>query len=867
MKQFIKKHNFGLTIIAITFIGVIIGGICKNTPNHIQKAYGQEPPPVVIQAEVIVGENITEAVLSNGSRIATVYSSPRFYQLVGGSWDVINRSVYTRQTPTIEGYRYGIWTDGTIWELPDSLNATLPIKVSDRKGNSFAFKPVGFVRYINGDVDVNNIIKFKKVLDGITVASNVVTYAIGDGSRLELTYTEGKVKQLLQFSQADRTALIKAVPNADYIGIAYEYAKSGTRYKIDVDAGIAWTPDSTLYPVKNITKVYNGKNYWLPGVAWSTFNDTLGQPGVFTIDPTVIDTTTAPTWGKTQTYGHATYQAAREATSGDDQSGAFEVGQNDAAGDDFRVKRSFAKFPISSDWTTIDSAFFGVKLTNNGSTTDFIFNVYSSFFSVVGLAMFDEFHGWQSGLTRYTGDSLVVDGWNSANYTTDWWDKKVVAAGLDTIQAHVNDTLKVVFLSFEDVTASVPVDKESVYSSGGTGPRLIVYYRYGVNDSIKVLSRFDSLQVVITGPDTSNYDSSRVFKVVGTDSLPMTGYFHTFADSVWTDSTFGNTQYILFARLYGADSVSVNTDTVYTRPDIPELSLKNAGEKVIVTVSVGDSNTSETKISIMDSTKTTAIGHRVWLDSTGDTTITERFFNIASWGTITNFYTIGDTARYAIRAQNNDSTFFSTLVYDSVIAASGFDSANFYSIDTNSVYVNYDFDTLAVGKYMWPFVYDPIVTTDTTWGDSVVFASTVTRDTIALPDSVNKKWYGKVLTVDSSDRQYYSDLDSVRTHAVPLLSVTGTDVTDTSFTVVMTASANHSINTGIWGLDSARVAAGSTNTWIDPASEGFQASKAYASVTKWNATTLKFYDGEMSPKGADTKYRFGVDNVDTLGQQ
>src|SRR3990167_416551 len=242
---------------------------------------------LLIMAVPVFGQEILNETTVRDGNTLTIYSGEQFFEGYDG-WYEINRNIYTRGTPTDSGYKRGVWTDRNILELPDSLNASKFIKISDRDGNFFAFRPVGFARYVGGEVDIANVIKFANTLNGVSAAGNTLTYSWGTGSTLKLKYTGGTIKQELNISTIDRRKAIQLVPTASHIGIVYEYAKAGEKYQIAVDAGTAWTADSTMYPVYDLMKVYSGKNYWLSGVTWNAFRDTLGHPGMFTIDPTVI---------------------------------------------------------------------------------------------------------------------------------------------------------------------------------------------------------------------------------------------------------------------------------------------------------------------------------------------------------------------------------------------------------------------------------------------------------------------------------------------------------------------------------------------------------------------------------------------------
>ena len=114
---------------------------------------------LLIMAVPVFGQEILNETTVRDGNTLTIYSGEQFFEGYDG-WYEINRNIYTRETPTDSGYKRGVWTDRNILELPDSLNASKFIKISDRDGNFFAFRPVGFARYVDGGVDVANIIKF-----------------------------------------------------------------------------------------------------------------------------------------------------------------------------------------------------------------------------------------------------------------------------------------------------------------------------------------------------------------------------------------------------------------------------------------------------------------------------------------------------------------------------------------------------------------------------------------------------------------------------------------------------------------------------------------------------------------------------------
>ena len=256
----------------------------------------------------ILNETTIRYDLGNGRRAVKKFVAPQFYYLYDSTLAAINMALYTRDTPTSDGYKRGVWTAKNMIELPDSMNATLPIKISDRQGNYFWFKPAYFVRYWNGNIDTTNYIKISNVVGGVSTDGNTITYMLKNGSKLKLTYRAGSIKQELLFSEADRRAIIKMTPNANYFGIAYEYGQAGDKYQISANTGKAWTisaGDTTFYPVYDLLQQYNGRKFWMAGVTKAAFWDTLGHPGSFVIDPTITIRPDAATGKDAQANGIA----------------------------------------------------------------------------------------------------------------------------------------------------------------------------------------------------------------------------------------------------------------------------------------------------------------------------------------------------------------------------------------------------------------------------------------------------------------------------------------------------------------------------------------------------------------------------------
>jgi len=196
------------------------------------------------------------------------------------------------------------------------------------------------------------------------------------------------------------------------------------------------------------------------------------------------------------------YSVARGSTTGN-SSGTTLLwfGQNDNLGGDNFISRAFFTFVFSDipGSAIIDSAKIVLDGNNANYGTHFWYNIYVATYSSIATSEFDAFIGWQSGVQTYTGDSLAF-----SLYTGDYSDGDNVMymrqSGLDSITAHIGDSLKLVILSREDVVASEPTNNEHVRFE--INPEIIVSYHTAAGDSPRTLTNFD---VYDAGQDTALY--------------------------------------------------------------------------------------------------------------------------------------------------------------------------------------------------------------------------------------------------------------------------------------------------------------------------------------------------------------------------
>ncbi len=300
-------------------------------------------------------------------------------------------------------------------------------------------------------------------------------------------------------------------------------------------------------------------------------------------------------------------------------------------------------------------------------------------------------------------------------------------------------------------------------------------------------------------------------------------------------------------------------DYLLDAPPAPQVDSTGSNIRVVPVRGVHDSATT---IIIYDSTV------QRYINGDGDSVVSPVGNDSVSWGVVLLNYPARSAWHRIVTAVavGTDTSAFSLI--DSSKWESAWDSLKIVVLDTNRVILQIDADTLTVASAgsIFSMIYDP-VNDDTVARDTITtFVTTLQLDTITLPDSVNKKWYAIGRVVDNNDVSWYSELDSVRTFAVPVLSAVFTFTNDSSGLIVITSPSSLPINTGFFIVESTRAAAGSTSIYMDPDSAGFFSGKIYSSEANLEGDTIKMYLGQLS-NISTLKPRVHVANVDTFGNQ
>jgi len=173
-----------------------------------------------------------------------------------------------------------------------------------------------------------------------------------------------------------------------------------------------------------------------------------------------------------------TYQAAREKETGGGTTDDIYVGQffNDP---NYIVHRSFITFDLSNvdiDSMIISSITIDAYGQNDYSTDDFTYAAYTSNYETLTTADYNNFEGWETGLTEYT-PTLLTDLVNSSTYTSGYGNLLTMTeAGEDSCENHFGGNFQFVYLSTNDIYAITPWDLEILSFSKTNKIKLTISY-------------------------------------------------------------------------------------------------------------------------------------------------------------------------------------------------------------------------------------------------------------------------------------------------------------------------------------------------------------------------------------------------------
>lgn len=195
-----------------------------------------------------------------------------------------------------------------------------------------------------------------------------------------------------------------------------------------------------------------------------------------------IDTVTAHNAGSHVNNSTNSYQASREATASLVYSTtAVEIGQELDDTPKWWTYRGCVFFDVSSlGLSSVDSAKIEMYGESSYVATAFTVTGYS-YYGSNNTAGYDDFDGWQSGVTDYNGTKLTNDfalgDWANNSYNNVW---TLTDAAVDTLAAHLSGSFNVIFLQSRDISGDAEAEFElSLLGWEGDGdsnkPKLIIY--------------------------------------------------------------------------------------------------------------------------------------------------------------------------------------------------------------------------------------------------------------------------------------------------------------------------------------------------------------------------------------------------------
>jgi hypothetical protein len=607
---------------------------------------------------------------------------------------------------------------------------------------------------------------------------------------------------------------------------------------------------------------------WNNGWWYKLTIDTRGKQFPIIIDPSIMQISSKKSYAGYGVVTHATWATARDAANAD-------AVANNAIYmyryDNYIIGRAIMNFNFDSiatgTYTVSACSLIVDKIVGSSGVMTKV--TTTGFWDTLDVGAYSQFTGRVTGgadnfktITIPKLGTAGIDN-NDTLIFTDY--------GCDSLELKMRATsdrnFRLMMMTRGDSANSPPTADSNVVYAGSAGSGEAPYLRIAYTKtaqpkcSLSVGSRYDSIRYHVYY-DTTDQDSVRFFRISGSDTIGMGTTKTGFAlNNVGGFSA--NTQYFCFARTYDAgDSVRTNIDTIRTRPDTGTFIFNGThSQGFYITPAVGPQNPSATKLSVKDSSKSKTYSKTLYLTLTGDTSSVERFYGTSLWGMqIISGYTRGQTGIFAVRAQNDDSTYKSGWEIDSLQIPVSFDSISFTAIDTHSIRVVFDSDTFLTGKRLRPFVYSG---TDTAWGDSINFNSTANYDTI-IGLSLNKKYYGKVRLTDSSNNKYYSTIDSARTWSWRPSAVTASWINDTTFILTITKHTGVPVNSGYFVLDSTRVPLDCTKVYMHPDSFGYILARKIGSATAMS-DTYRVRRGQWTAGVTVIKVRVHAINRDSLG--
>jgi hypothetical protein len=193
---------------------------------------------------------------------------------------------------------------------------------------------------------------------------------------------------------------------------------------------------------------------------------------MLTAQPANADNVTASVQGIVDNFSFSSYLPARDANGGFAASGYVSMGQQYAE-TAYQVKRGFLAFPIPAGERIVSCSLF-LNGWVDSSATDFAVDIVGANLArpTITTADYSRFNGRTVG-SAHTG-TVLNNTWNSSSYSADWNTITLNAAGIDSLNAAIGDTLWIALLSHKDYTASAPTGYEYIAFVPSPAPYLSI---------------------------------------------------------------------------------------------------------------------------------------------------------------------------------------------------------------------------------------------------------------------------------------------------------------------------------------------------------------------------------------------------------
>ena len=262
-----------------------------------------------------------------------------------------------------------------------------------------------------------------------------------------------------------------------------------------------------------------------------------------------------------------------------------------------------------------------VTLNEDSTATDFTIKTYKGTWKGLGTVVdwFKSFVGWKPGMAAYDGVSMTED---VSTTTLDLYGGGTKlpssTAGLDTLNQEIarGDSIRRVFLSSRDVSATAPSGNELFYVSSGAGYTWLILYAALADSAPTGLALTPLSATSMRAAWTDRAHSERGYILV--DSATGAAVSDTLGANTTTvdiDSLDVNTRYVWKVKALGGGANGQESAAVdeYTLPNTPGAPTVSFPADTLMTVTLDpNGNPGYTPFNLMATTSTP--GETLWVD-------------------------------------------------------------------------------------------------------------------------------------------------------------------------------------------------------------------------------------------------------------